>query len=127
MVGCTTTVASGSAHQAACDVPLEVNSTASFLSSATPNAEGILIFRGISYRIRISNWSSGSETYHATGTACGLDKPMDIAGRYRIDAKADVWRNENGVEIHIHPPLPSPPKSGELEVKLAGALLPRQP
>jgi len=110
-----------------CDTPLEINSTASFLSSTPHDGEGILIFRGISYRFTVSNWPSNLEAYHATGTACGLDIPMDITGSYRIEATGGVWRNQNTVEIHVQPPLPAPPKSDELDVRLSGALLPRQP
>ncbi len=126
MAACASANPSTPKHGAPCDVPLEVNSTQSLLSSTAQGAEGILIFRGISYRLIISNVSD-SEGYQGSGAVCGLDMPADIAGRYRVEGKGDVWRKGNGVEIHIHPPLPVLPKSGELEVRLAGSLLPRQP
>jgi hypothetical protein len=127
MVASASAKPTASVRHAPCAVPIEVHSTESLLSSTPCDGEGILIFRGISYRVSISNWSSESETYQGTGTVCGLGMPADIAGRYRIEAKGGVWRNENGVEIHVRPPLPATPNSGELEIRLSDALLPRQP
>ena len=126
VLGCSSRTPLPSAKQIACDVPLEIHSTEALLSSTPGDAEGILTFRGIFYRISISNWSFGSLSYRATGTVCNMGMPEQVAGRYRVNANGDVWRNANGVEFHVLPPLPAPANSGELEVTLSGALLPRQ-
>jgi hypothetical protein len=105
VVDCASAKPSAPAHPMVCDAPLEINSTASFLSSTAHDADGILIFRGVSYRFTVSKWPSNLGAYHATGTACGLDIPMDITGPYRIEAKDGVWRKQNKVEIHVQPPF----------------------
>jgi hypothetical protein len=125
-LGCAMARPSKPAQHAPCDVPIQIVSTVSLLGSTTPEAQGALTYRGVEYRIAISDWPVDSQSYRGQGTVCGLGKPREIAGGYSIQS-GDVWRNQGGVEVHIQPPIAVRPNSKTLNVVFLGAVLPRQP
>jgi hypothetical protein len=110
-----------------CDSSLEIGTVSSLIPLGRTYAEGTFSYRKVNYSVKIRNWDVEPGSYAGVGVVCGLGAPADIEGLYTLDPHGEVWRNENGVQIDMHPPLPVLPSPPELEIKLAGPLLPRQP
>ncbi len=124
-VGCSSIPSPAAASHINCDVPLEISSTVSIFGSTNAQAEGIFTYRGVDYRVTVRDWPASY--YKGHGHVCNLGSPGELSGLYKGDS-AEVWRNEDGVEIHMEPPVKlSSSKPKTLNIHLAGAVLPRQP
>jgi hypothetical protein len=108
-------------------VPLKISSTFSILGSTNAQAEGIFTYRGVDYRVTVGDWPARYPDYKGQGHVCNLRSPGELSGSYKVES-AEVWRNEDGIEIHMEPPINlSSSKPKALDMHLAGAVLPRQP
>jgi hypothetical protein len=110
-----------------CDSSLEIGTVSSLIPLSRTYAQGTFSYRKVDYSVKIRNWDAEPASYAGVGVVCGLGAPADIEGLYTVDPHGEVWRNKNGVQIDMHPPLPVLPSPPELEIKFAGAVLPRQP
>jgi hypothetical protein len=105
-------------------VPIRLSAGSSLIATREPFCAGTLLYRGVTYQVEIDGCPGG---YSGNGIIRGLRSPEAVAGDYTMHSGGGSWRNRNGVEIDLTPPIQTFNNSGQLKIRYSGAALPRQP